>query len=556
MDYFDILDLEREPFSNSPDPDFFYRSLQHTGCLQQLELAIRLRRGLNVVVGHVGTGKTTLCRELIRRFDGESEITTFLLLDPGNDSVGSFLSAVVEQFSGRQPPADWTDHQKKEAIKQFLFEQGVEEGRTTVLIIDEGQKISPPCLEILREFLNYETNAYKLLQIVIFAQKEFERTMAGHLNFADRINLRLDLHPLGFRDTLALIHFRIQASGGGSAKRLFTLPAMAAIFLATRGYPRRIIHLCHRVLLALIIQNRRRANWHLVRTSARRVGRHRSLTPWRWMAAAGVAALIAFFATTSPAWFNRPPADRPANAPMVGASPDFSARPDAFPTLALPAPGADASRPGLPATSPSTSESLAVGPIAAFASEESPAEPVSAVTATVARTVPARLGRLSIAPRETLGQLIQMIYGRFTPGYLEAIAEANPHIPDPNRLDVGDVIHFPALPVALHPLPVPVWWIQLGAYPQLDQAAAALKQKQRAGLAARLIPYWNQDQGLVFAIVRPGCFYDRQVAEHTLANTLPALDRTGAAVRSLWRDDTVFFSDPFRTVTVVAAPHS
>ena len=46
MDYFDILDLEREPFANSPDPDFFYRSAQHTRCLQQLELAIRLRRGL------------------------------------------------------------------------------------------------------------------------------------------------------------------------------------------------------------------------------------------------------------------------------------------------------------------------------------------------------------------------------------------------------------------------------------------------------------------------------------------------------------------------------
>jgi len=557
MDYFDILDLEREPFSNSPDPDFFYRSVQHTGCLQQLELAIRLRRGLNVVVGDVGTGKTTLCRELIRRFAGESKITTFLLLDPDTDSIGSFLSAVVEQFSGRRPPADWTDHQKKEAIKQFLFEQGVEKDGTTVLIIDEGQKISPPCLEILREFLNYETNACKLLQIVIFAQKEFERTLAGHLNFADRINLRLDLHPLGFQDTLSLIHFRIQASGGGSAKRLFTRPAMAAVFLATRGYPRRIIHLCHRVLLALIIQNRRRANWHLVRTSARRAVRHRFSTRWRWTAAAGAAALIAFFATAPPAWFNRPLADKPAHATTVGAPPaDSPVRPDAFSALPLLARGADVSLQGSPAASPSNSDGSAVGPLSAFASQGPSAKPASAVTATVARSVPARLGRLSIAPRETLGQLIQMIYGRFTPGYLDALAEANPHIPDPNRLNVGDIIHFPALPVALHPLPVPVWWIQLGAYPQLDQAAAALKQKQRSGLAARLIPYWNQDQGLVFAIVRPGCFYDRQVAENTLANTLPALDRTGAVVRSLWRDDTVFFSDPFRTVTVITASHS
>ena len=104
MDYFDILNFAREPFSNSPDPDFFYQSVQHTGCLQQLELAIRLRRGLNVVIGHVGTGKTTLCRELIRRLDGDGQIDTHLMLDPGMRTDSAFLSAVVGHFSGKMPP--------------------------------------------------------------------------------------------------------------------------------------------------------------------------------------------------------------------------------------------------------------------------------------------------------------------------------------------------------------------------------------------------------------------------------------------------------------------
>jgi hypothetical protein len=169
--------------------------------------------------------------------------------------------------------------------------------------------------------------------------------------------------------------------------------------------------------------------------------------------------------------------------------------------------------------------------------------------------MPARLGRLTIAPRETLGQLIQLIYGHFTPGYLDAIAEANPHIPNPNKLNVGDVIHFPALPAAVHPLPVPVWWIQLGNYPQLDQAVTALKRHQRAGLAARLISYWNHEEGLVFAIVLKDCFFDRQVAEKALAHSRFPIDRKVAAVRSLWRDDTVFFNNPFRAVTDITAAH-
>ena len=77
MDYFSILNLKQEPFSNSPDPDFFFHSREHQECLQKLELSILLRRGLNVIIGDVGTGKTTLCRQLIRRFAKRDEILAF-----------------------------------------------------------------------------------------------------------------------------------------------------------------------------------------------------------------------------------------------------------------------------------------------------------------------------------------------------------------------------------------------------------------------------------------------------------------------------------------------
>lgn len=555
MEYFDILDLEREPFSNSPDPDFFYRSAQHTGCLQQLELAIRLRRGLNVVIGDVGTGKTTLCRELIRRFDGEKAIATLLMLDPGLKSEGAFLSAVWERFAGQTPPEDWSDERKKEAIKRFLFKKGVEENQTTVLIIDEGQKITPACLEILREFLNFETNIHKLLQIVIFAQPEFEGTLERHPNFADRINLRVDLHPLGLRETMALIRHRIQVSGGGgSAKRLFSLPALAAIHWATRGYPRKIIHLCHRILLALIIQNRRRAGWRLVRASVRRTPLYHPPRRWRWMAATGsMAAILGVLFLFPSGWLgNLPGNDRARQA--TGTLPADT------PALSHPAPtpsheaGAPAPKP--PASLMAASVNLSEGPASALAAEGQAVDRRPEARTAVAQPMPARLGRLAIAPGETLGQLIQMVYGRFTPAHLDAIAAANPHIPNPDQLEVGDVVHFPALPAAVRPQPVRVWWVQLGTYPQLDQAALALKQRRNEGLDARLIPFWNQDQGLVFAVVLADCFYDRRIAETALRQTvLPGAAKL-AEVRSLWRDDTVFFCDPFRGVPGIPATPS
>jgi len=289
MDYFSILKLNKEPFSNSPDPEFFFQSRQHLNCLQKVELSLRLRRGLNVVIGDVGTGKTTLCRQIIRGFANDAATETHLILDPHFSSSSEFLATIAEMLEGDKPPAGSNDWQVKEIIKQYIFRKGVDEKKTVILIIDEGQKIPPFCLEILREFLNYETNEYKLLQIVIFAQKEFENTLKAHDNFADRINLYHLLGPLNFQDTRMLIQFRIrQASEVSPAPTLFTFPALWTIYRATGGYPRKIINLCHQCILAMIIQNRTKAGKSTVRSCVER----RASQPSRRSLRVAVAALI------------------------------------------------------------------------------------------------------------------------------------------------------------------------------------------------------------------------------------------------------------------------
>ena len=276
MDYFKILNLNKEPFSNSPEPEFFFQSTEHLACLQQLELAIRLRRGLNVVMGEVGTGKTTLCRQLILRFAESEEdrngIETHLLLDPSFSNPREFLTTVAITFGMSGSGAEESEWQLKEYIKKYLFRKGVDEKKTVVLIIDEGQKLPEFCLEILREFLNYETNEFKLLQIVIFAQNEFKQILKTHENFADRVNRYSFLKPLNFRETRSMIRFRL-ARGGRPAgmPQIFTFPGIWAVYLATGGYPRKIITFCHQIMLALIIQNRTRAGWFLVRSTSRRL---------------------------------------------------------------------------------------------------------------------------------------------------------------------------------------------------------------------------------------------------------------------------------------------
>jgi general secretion pathway protein A len=269
MEYFSILELEREPFSNSPDPAFFYGAAPHLACLQQLELSVRLKRGLNVVMGHVGTGKTTISRELVRRFDRDDSLTVHLILDPSFSSGEEFLQRVEAMLLGESLPS-LSVWQRKERIKNGLFETGVAEGRTIVLLIDEGQKLSIDCLEIIREFLNFETNTQKLLQVVIFAQEEFANSLKGMENFQDRINCIIHLGPMSFKDMRSMIRFRLEQSSSSDSVLRFTWPALWYLYRVTHGYPRKVVNIAHRVLLIIIVQGKNRVTYRSVAVAAGR----------------------------------------------------------------------------------------------------------------------------------------------------------------------------------------------------------------------------------------------------------------------------------------------
>jgi len=263
MDYYTILNLRKEPFSNSPEPEFLLQLPQYTDCLQKLELAVRLRRGINVVIGDIGTGKTTLCRKLIQSFsstDSETaRIETHLLLDPAFNSSSEFLQTFAAMLGVKNLGEGESDWQLKEKIKNYLFDRGVDGKTIVVLIIDEGQKIPENCLEILREFLNYETNEFKLLQIIIFAQKEFSALLGKHPNLLDRVNFLCYLKPLGFQEMREMIGYRLEvATDFQERPSFFTFSGLLAVYLVTRGYPRKIVLLCHQVILKMIVRQKKK----------------------------------------------------------------------------------------------------------------------------------------------------------------------------------------------------------------------------------------------------------------------------------------------------------
>lgn len=249
MQFYEALGFKREPFSTSPDPAFFYRSQEHEDCLQRLEISIRLRRGLNVVLGDVGTGKTTLSRTLLQMLGTEDNFLFQIVLDPSFKSEFQMLSDLLSMYNiepdGRSTLA------YKDTLRDFLFEKGVNEDKTIVLLIDEGQKLTPTYIEVLRNLLNFETNEYKLLQLVIVGQMELLPRIRRMKSFMDRIALSYVLNPLNREDTRNMILYRLKVAEYPNPESLFTDSAFEEIYQWTQGYPRQITTLCHNVLVSM-----------------------------------------------------------------------------------------------------------------------------------------------------------------------------------------------------------------------------------------------------------------------------------------------------------------
>lgn len=489
MDYFNILNLYREPFSNSPEPDFFFLSDQHQRCLQRMELAIRLRRGLNVIIGEVGTGKTTLCRELILRLsappdsDHNSEdhkIQTHLILDPSFSRPVEFLLAVSKLFGLAETEDGQSEWQLKELIKNYLFHQGVDADGIVVLIIDEGQKLPLFCVEILREFLNYETNERKLLQIVIFAQEEFRQIIRKRANFADRINEFYHLGPLSFGETKKMIRFRLaKACRDGTPPSLFTFSGFWAIHRATGGYPRKIVTLCHQVILSLIIKNQTKVDWFVVMACVKRIApdQKRSLR-WRWPAGAAAALL---FILALPFVFQQ------TARPLMSFLDRLRTQPV------------------------ETNRVMAPPPDIVPASLSSPANPVEPGYLAPAKMegAPKTMGSWTVKKGENFFRILRTVYGEMSPDQYQTVIRANPHIQNVNRVEIKEIIILPVLNLTSQLPASKRYWVKIDEVKDLEEAYALLKSHPGHYPPIRILPYWNPQEGLVFALVLHNGFEDR-----------------------------------------------
>jgi len=205
---------------------------------------------------------------LIQKFAKEkSNFIMRLILDPTFKSEFEFIKYLTTSFGINSNARSSFEY--KNELQKFLLQKGVKENKIVVLTIDEGQKLTPTYLEVLRTLLNYETNEYKLLQLVIFAQQEFMQKIKRQPNFFDRIAMGYVINPLNEEDTIALISYRLKMAGLSSDKILFTDKAIKQIYIYTQGFPRKINIFCHSALIAMIRNNKKVVDEKLVLSLSR-----------------------------------------------------------------------------------------------------------------------------------------------------------------------------------------------------------------------------------------------------------------------------------------------
>jgi general secretion pathway protein A len=247
--YNDFYQLAANPFAITADPDFFFSSKSHADAISNLMYGIEQRKGILVITGEIGTGKTTLCRKLLK--NASKKIKFALILNP-NFSEIELLQIILHDLGIR------TREKNKfaliYALNKFLIKQS-NKGYNVVVVIDEAQNLSVDQLEQIRLLSNLETEKEKLLQIILVGQPELdEKIKLPELRqLRQRIAVHFHIPPLERKDIKSYINHRIQiaAERPNSARNIsFTDKAIELIYRYTEGFPRVINILCDRALLA------------------------------------------------------------------------------------------------------------------------------------------------------------------------------------------------------------------------------------------------------------------------------------------------------------------
>ena len=243
--YLEFYGLKEMPFGLTPDPRYIFKTESHLEVLAAIKYGVEQNKGLIVVTGEVGTGKTTMLRLALQHFG--DEVLPIYIFNP-------FLTAAefFEQLSaelGLELPKNASKPEILSAMGRVLALRH-SKGLRTLLVVDEAHGLPTMLLEEIRLLLNFETSDEKLLQIILSGQPELDDVLSRPTlrQFKQRISLRCAIKPLTVFEVSKYIRFRLKRAGAKEVN-LFDNQAVGLIGHVSQGIPRVINNVCDNALL-------------------------------------------------------------------------------------------------------------------------------------------------------------------------------------------------------------------------------------------------------------------------------------------------------------------
>jgi len=236
--YLEYWELKQFPFENLPDPDFMYYSSVHEEALARLLYAVKGNKGIVMITGEIGSGKTTLSRVLIQQLS-ELKFDIGLMMNPILDPL-DFLREILYSLGlnpGRNSP--------KSHLLNLLNEKLLENLRNdmgTLLIFDEAHLISRATFEEIRLLMNFQLNDRFMMTIILLGQPELRGLVKEIRQLDQRVSIRYHLNPFNFDETIDYINTRLEKAG--LANSIIDRQALDEIYNYSKGIPRLINNIC------------------------------------------------------------------------------------------------------------------------------------------------------------------------------------------------------------------------------------------------------------------------------------------------------------------------
>lgn len=265
MSYEQFYNLNGRPFAISPDPKFFFDSKQHSSALLKIKDAVDSSKGLTVVIGSPGLGKTFLSRKLLDRFQEDEKYEASLIIIIHHEvTIGWLLKTIAVQLEVPNPVEDRSGLLTQICRKLMEIEQC---GRKTILIIDEAHMFQTKAIyEELRGLLNVEYENHKLLNLVLFGPPELDEFMSLDPPLVSRIGLKITLKPLDEEEAKNYIKHRLKTVECN--KEIIEESAYKIAYDYSQGIPRLINTMCENAPLEGFLIKERLISGQIMEKSA------------------------------------------------------------------------------------------------------------------------------------------------------------------------------------------------------------------------------------------------------------------------------------------------